>query len=188
MKTHAIINEMTIRGPNFDIAAQKFGQANSSGWLLNGEHIGDIEKFSVLKNGDFHSLWDAKTMIAFTSLRASKVDDVWVHPDYRGQRIFSKILWFFKTRLHHHILTLGAVHSGTMQELVVGMTRFKKSWVNINTKEVMSFSVDTLDDFYSWGGATEWRLMLENTIAFHDWPMFTEGKSFMKESYNEYIQ
>lgn len=188
MKIVEITNEMTMRGPNFDSAAEKFGQLYATAWLTDGAHIGDIEHYRLVKYRNYYSLWDNQELVAFTSLTdVSEVDDVWINEKYRGQKIFSKLLWFYKTRLHHSKLVLGAVHSKTMQEVVKGLSRFKKSWVNTSTNSVAPFDVDTLDDYYSYGGPTEWRLMLENDFTFSDWPMYTQGQSYIKENYSGYI-
>lgn len=189
MKVIEIINEMTMRGSNFDDIAEKFGQMNALRWFSNGKHIGDIEQYKVVQDGIYYSVWDNDVLIAFSSLKDSnnEVDDIWVAPSYRGQKIFSKLIWFYKTRLHKNRLMLGPVHSKTMQDLVVGMNRFNKAWVNIRTNEVEPFSAETVDDFYSYTGSTPWRLILENENDFTNWPMFAEGKSFIKETYSEYI-
>jgi len=187
MKAKEIIE--TLRGPNFDSTAEEFGKMNQKRWLTNGKHIGDIENYKVLQNGIHYSLWSNDTLVAFTSLKDSnnEVDDVWVNADYRQQKIFSKILWFYKTRLHRSKLILGPVHSETMQEVVKGLSRFEKSWVNIRTNEVMPFDAATLDNFYSRMGITAWRLMLENNGDFTGWPMFNTGSSFIKENYSNYL-
>lgn len=190
MKINEVIYEMTMRGPDFDIVAEKFGQMNAGRWFANGKHIGDIEQYKVIQDGIYYSFWDNDILIAFSSLTDSnnEVDDVWVANDYREQKLFSKLLWFFKTRLHRNRLMLGSVHSKTMQQIVAGMNRFKKSWINIRTNDEAPFSVETLDDFYSYAGATPWRLILENEGDFTGWPMFTDGQSFIKETYTEYIE
>jgi hypothetical protein len=73
-----------------------------------------------------------------------------------------------------------------MQEVIKGLSRFNKYWYNIRTNEKEPFSLDTLDNFYSYLSPTPWRLMLENIGEF-DWPMFAKNKSFVTESYEPYI-
>lgn len=188
MRLHEI--EETMRGPNYDSAAAKFGETNRTRWLTHGQHIGDIENFKLLQDGIYYSLWDNDVLVAFTSLSNSDntVDDVWVNPQYRGKKIFSMMLWFYKTRLGRGRLILGPVHSQAMQEIVKGMSRFNKYWLNIRTNEKQPFDKDTTDNFYSYAGATPWRLVLENTGDFSDWPKFNNNMSYIKESYLPYVE
>lgn len=189
MKIIEVTNEMTMRGPSFDAAAEKFGQLYASSWLANGTHIGDIEHYQLVKYCNYYSLWDNQKLVAFTSLTddTNEVDDVWVDEKYRSHKIFSKLLWFYKTRLQRNKLILGPVHSKTMQEVTKGLSRFKKSWINTATNTAAVYDINTLDDYYSYGGPTEWRLMLENDSTFTNWPMYTRGQSYVKENYSEYI-
>jgi hypothetical protein len=182
------IQEMTMRGPNFDNVAQEFVGKNQARWKKYGKHIGDIEDYKVLQDGIYYSVWDNDAIVAVTSLSnaSNEVDDVWVSPQYRGKKIFSMLLWFFKTRLQRDKLLLGPIHSASMQEVVKGLSRFNKSWVNIRTNEIKPFSSDTVDEFYSYAGPTQWRLMLENSGDFSSLPKFNVG-GFVKESYYPYI-
>lgn len=178
---------MTMRGPNYDKVAQQFGTTNQEQWKTRGKHIGDIEQFKVLQDGMYYSLWNGDVLVAYSSLSSADntVDDVWVNPEYQNQRVFSKMLWFFKTRLNRSPLMLGPVHSHTMQEVVKGLSRFDKFWFNVRTNEKEPFSIDTLDNYYSYSGSTPWRLMLENNSDFSEWPMFKTGSSYIKEDYTE---
>jgi hypothetical protein len=185
------IQEMTMRGPDYNDLANKLANDNAEKWQT-GKHIADIEQFKVkvsdseqLPGALLYTLWDKDTVVAFAALiGGNEVDGVWVNPDYRGQRIFSKVLWFFKTRLNKSPLILGDIHSKDMQEVIKGLSRFEKKWINIRTQEIQPFSLDTLDNFYSSARPTAWRLMLENDGEF-DWPMFRTGMQFMKEDYTE---
>lgn len=181
------ISEMTMRGPDLSNVAQQFVDANKERWYKNGKYIADIENYKVRQDGIYYSLWDDTTLVAVCSLSnaENKVDDVYVNPDYRGKKIFSMMLWFFKTRLNRSPLMLGDIHSKMMQEVVRGMSRFNKYWFNIRTNEKAPFNVDTVDDFYSYTQSTSWRLMLENDGDFN-WPMFNQG-GFMKEAYEVYV-
>ncbi len=183
---------MTWRGPDYSPAAEQFGENNKERWFTVGKYIGDIGDFGayqVKKDGIYYSVWDNDTLIAYSSLADSnnEVDDIWVHENYRKQRIFSMLLFFYKTRLGRSQLMLGSTHSKTMQEVVKGLSLFKKSWKNIRTNEIQPFSLDTLDNFYSHEGKTPWRLILENDGDFSDWPKFAEGTSYIRETYTPYI-
>jgi hypothetical protein len=188
------ITEMTMRGPSYEKLANKYAMDNSARWKNDGQYIADIEDYKVLKNNghasnvDHYSLWDNDELVAFATLSNDNVvDGVWVNPLYRGQKIFSAMLWFFKTRLNRSPLILGDIHSTDMQEVVKGLSRFNKSWVNTKTNDVEPFDLKTLDQFYSYTNPTAWRLILENSGEFNDWPMF-KGNGFIKESYFSYVE
>lgn len=89
--------------------------------------------------------------------------------------------------MNRNNLIIGKVHSTDMQEVVKGLSRFNKQWYNLKTKEKKPFNVDTLDDFYSHLHSIDWRLMLENSGDFSDWPKFNEGKSFVLEAFDPYV-
>jgi hypothetical protein len=188
------IKEMTMRGPNYDKLATKLANEYSSIWKT-GKYIADIEQFKVLTSDSLqvpgattYTLWDENKLVAFASLvNENEVDGVWVDSEYRGQKILSKLLWFFKTRLNKSPLILGDIHSTDMQEVVKGLSRFEKKWFNIKTKEVEPFNAETLDKYYSFLKPTNWRLMLENDGEFN-WPMFKTGVKFMQEDYTEIIK
>lgn len=177
-----------MRGPNPTVRSQQFADNNRASWLTNGQHIADIENYKVLQDGLYYSLWDTENLVAYCTLTDTdnEVDDVWVNAQYRGKKVFSMMLWFFKTRLNRSPLKLGEVHSSTMQEVVKGLPRFKKYWLNLDSNETKPFSVDTVDEFYDYIGPTRWRLMLENSYNFN-WPMFN-GTSFITEEYMAYIE
>lgn len=181
------LTEMTMRGPDLSKSAQTFVDANKRRWATHGKYIADIENYKVLLDGIYYTLWDNDVLVAAASLSnaTNEVDDVWVNPDYRSRKIFSMMLWFFKTRLNKDKILLGQIHSKDMQEVVKGLSRFEKKWYNIRTNAVEPFSVDTVDNYYSHGGPTPWRLMLENDGDFN-WPMFNQG-GFMKEAYEVYV-
>lgn len=180
---------MTMRGSNFDAQAENFGKISIQFWKKNGKHIADIEEYRVVKCDGYYSLWNVDDqLIAYCLLSDfdNKVDNIWVSKEYRGKKIFSMMLWFFKTRLNKDYLVLGSVHSTDMQEVVKGLSRFNKTWMNIYTGEKRPFDVTTLDDYYSYMKPTDWRLVLENDGEF-GWPMFN-GNGFIKESYTSYIE
>ena len=188
MKIKEVITEMTWRGQDYSEIAEKFGKSNAPLWRIHGDYIADIEQYKVFKFNNFYSLWDNDTLVAFTSLTDNVVDDVWVNESYRGQKLFSKLLWFYKSRLNKNPLYMGKIHSPMMQEVMKGMSRFKKQWHNIETQENEPFDLTTLDNYYSDNGSTSWRLMLENTGDFSDWPMYNTNVSYIKEDYTEIIK
>ncbi len=178
---------MTMKGPDLSKQAEEFANKNKDRWYSQGKYIADIEDYKVLQDGIYYSLWDNTILVAVCSLSNENnvIDDVYVNSKYRGRKIFSMMLWFFKTRLNRSPLMIGPVHSTDMQEVVKGMSRFNKYWYNIKTNEKEPFSVDTLDNFYSHLQPTPWRLILENSGEFN-WPMYNVA-GFVKESYEPYI-
>jgi len=157
------------------------------------DHIGDIDKFVVKKYNNFYSLWDNAIFVAMASLNNEYipiVDHVWVNKDYRGQKIFSKMLWFFKTRLNHPQLLLGDIHSSDMQEVVKGLSRFTKSWYKDGT--IKPFDLKTLSSYYSPLQPTGWHLLLENTGNFSNWPKFNNSldglPDYIRESYDWQVE
>lgn len=178
---------MTMKGSDFSQQAEQFANRYKDHWYKNGKHIADIENYKVLQDGIYYSLWDETNLVAVCSLsnESNEVDDVYVNPEYRSKKIFSMMLWFFKTRLNRSPLMLGQVHSKMMQEVIKGLSRFNKYWYNIKTNEKEPFPVDTLDNFYSYLQPTSWRLMLENSGEFN-WPMHNDN-GFVKEAYEPYV-
>lgn len=181
------LKEMTMRGPDLSKQAEQFANSNKNRWYNDGKHIADIENYKVLQDGIYYSLWDNDQLVAVCSLsdKNNIVDEVYVATEHRSKKIFSMMLWFFKTRLNRSPLMIASTHSTMMQEVVKGLSRFKKYWYNSETNEKEPFSVDTVDNFYRYLSPTQWRLMLENTGEFN-WPMYNEG-GFVKESYEPYV-
>lgn len=131
-------------------------------------------------------MWDGDKIAATTSLSndtLSIVDQVWVSPDYRGQKLLSKLLWFYKTRLNHPQILLGRMHSTDMQEVVKGLSRFTKSWYKDGKTEPFD-----LNTFYNNTKSTGWLLLLENDGDFSNWPKYTTGKCFIYEVYEWQIE
>ena len=182
-----------MRGGNFSSIAERYGKEHQASWKTEGKHIGDIDNYQVKQYEHFYSLWDKDLLIGFNSLTKDKadapivVDIVWINPDYQGKKLFSKMLWFYKTRLGHSKLMLGDIHSLAMQEVVKsGLSRFKKSWLKNETSE--PFDIKTLDKYYDHSKSTGWQLVLENDGDFSNWPKFTDGKDYIKESYDWQIE
>jgi hypothetical protein len=186
------MNEMTMAGPNLDKLATKFAN-NAKDILATGFHIGDIDHFTVKQYKNFYSLWDKGIFVATASLSNDHipiVDQVWVDNEYRGQKVFSKMLWFFKTRLNNPKLLLGNVRSTDMQEVVKGLSRFKKFWYKDGIVE--PFDANTLDKYYNRLQPTGWHLLLENVGDFSNWPKFNNSldglPDYIKESYDWQIE
>jgi len=193
MRIHEIIGEMTVKAEiNFDRFALNFVNQQKDIWDDLGTHIGDIEKFKIKQYGIMYSLWDGDKVVACASLSEDTiplVDHVWVDEDYRGQKLYSKLLWFFKTRLGHSRILLGDTHSRNMQEIVVnGLSGFTKSWYSTETGENEPFDKNSLDKYYSDNTKpTEWRVMLENFGTYQNWPKFS-GNDFIRDHYDWQIK
>jgi hypothetical protein len=189
MKATEFIDEMTWRGPDYRKLSQKFGEENASNWFTQGKYIADIEQYQVRQFGDYYSLWDKDQLVAYTLLTPENVvDNVWDKEEYRGQKLFSKMLWFYISRLNRTPLYIGKIHSPMVQEVVKGLSRFNKQWYNVVTHNVEPFDLGTLDNYYSGYGVTDWRIMIENMGDFSDWPMFNTGLSYIAEDYTAIIE
>lgn len=182
---------MTMLGPNLDKLMTNAAY-DLKPTLATGKYIADIDGFMVKKYINYYSLWNQNEFAAIVRLSDDAipiVDQVWINKDFRRQKLFSKMLWFFKTRLNHPQLLLGRIHSNDMQEVVLGLSRFKKSWYKNGVIE--PFNKDTIDNYYSYAGPTKWFLMLENDGDFSDWPQFNSLNGmpdYIRESYDWQIE
>lgn len=186
MRTHEFIPE-TMRGFNFDKIAQQAADYNYEKWK-SAAHIADIDNYQVHLSPPIYSLWNDNDMVAFFQVLPTddyaEVDNVWVNQSYQNQKIFSKFLWFLKTRENYSKLLIGNVHSPKMQEIMLGLSRFDKFWYNIETKEKHDFDEEKTDEYYSFVSPTKWQIMLENHGNFDNWPRFTNHIEYIKEDYN----
>lgn len=183
MELHRVA-EMAIRGGNFETIGQEYADTHKAAWAA-GDKVGDLDNLTVKKSATTYSLWDDAEFIAALRVRpagdAFAIDDIWVEPRRRGQKLLIKLLLFLKTRENMQRLVLADVHSDNMIALLRanGLKLFKKYWVN-DKGEVKEFSPETLDDFY---GAGRWKLVLENTSDFSEWPRFN-GEGYVQQSYD----
>jgi len=163
---------------------------NEQSWEYNSRHIGDIEDYALKQYDNFYTLWDNDILIAyvtFTDSPENLVKDNWVDEKYRFRKIFSMMLWFFKTRLARNRIIIGKVNSVDMQEVINGMSRFHKHWINIDTNELVAFDVNIVHKYYNADKSTQWRLMLENNGDFSDWPKFNDHLDFMALAHEAYV-
>lgn len=188
MKLHELfIHETWVVG-NLSKNADEYALAQKDKWKQH-PHVGDIDKFSVRHQGVQYSVWDKDKLIASAELHngnPSEVKKIWTNKAYRGKKILSRLLWFFKSRENKSRLLLGNMHSSDTQEVVKHrLSQFTKSW--FKNGEQKPFSLDTLDQFYSKRETTGWQLMLENFSTFKHgpkWPRYTTGKNWITESYD----
>lgn len=189
MRIRDIIPEMTMRGPSMSASAQHYVNANIESWK-NDPLVANIDEFDVKHANSVYTVWDNDTLVATTTLSNDTipvVDRIWVNPEYRGQKVLSKLLWFYKSREGHPRLLLGDFHSKEMQEILAGngLSRMTKHWYK--NGDIQPF--DPVDPSkYSLGGKTGWFVMLENNGDFSGWPRWTENKDFMREPYNWQIE
>lgn len=184
--------EMPIMAKNLRSEADSFAERNKDSWSKL-PHTADIDNFKIKSKGRKFSLWDNDICVAFFDVDKIPnhyviVDDVWVSKEYSNKKIFSKFLWFLKSRLNEPKIIFGKVHSEETVNLLRhgGLSKFKKSWINLKTDELKEFSKDEIDEFYS---NPNWSLMLENySEEFHDFPKFSTDESWIKESYDWQIQ
>jgi hypothetical protein len=161
--------------------ANSYGQS----WKT-GEYVGDIDSFKVIKKDHIYSLWDNDVMVSFVSTSSEMSDtvtvDYWVDKKYRGQKIISKFLWFLKTREGMSKIIIGKQHSGDTVQMLRsgGLSHFKKSWVNIKSGERVPYDKEkdngpggTYEPYRSMA-PTDWRIILENSGDFSDYPRFNK--------------
>jgi hypothetical protein len=178
MKTKEIItNEMAHS------TADTYAITKKDTWLAQSKYIADMDNHKIRKYNNTYSVWDDTELIACASIIDSnipEIDNIWVHQNYRGQKLFSKLLWFFFTRLNINKLVIGDTHSNNMQE-VLKTIRIPKYWINSKTGQTDPYTPDNVEKYYEfpWG---EWKLLIDNTDGFKNWPMFN-GNGFTKESY-----
>jgi len=185
MRYCEIVANETQRAGSLDKISTKFVNQNLDKWKSDSNYVADMDDFKIKQDGMFYTVWDNDTLALSSSLNIDQsppiVDHVWINPAYRGQHLFSKIMWFYKTRLGHSQLLLGSVHSKDMVEVLKYMPRFHKFWVKDNQK--IPYDSNTIDQFYSYTEPTGWLILLENNGIFN-WQKINTGWDYIKESYD----
>ena len=163
------LHEMALRGGNLSAIANAWAvklQADALKHLGDHQEIGKIDDLIVRKKLFTTTIWNGDVMVLAAQVDIvpnayCMVDDVWVAPSARGQKLFSKFLIFLKVKLKQPKIVFGEVHSDDTYQLLKadGFKLFKKRWENFHG-DVAEFSPDTVDQFY---GAGRWKLVLENT-------------------------
>lgn len=194
MKIKEIFETQRISDPS--LSGSAFAEKHGLKWLTHGQDVADIEDYRLKQFNNYYSLWDDGILVGFLrsdSINPNKdpdypdylIEDIYITPEYRNQRILSKMLWCLKTRFGHDSMILGEKHSDKMQEVTTGLSKFKKYWFNIDTGERQEFG--TPGDYYSDTGKTNWRLVLENTADYAGFPRFNDGSSYIREGYEHWI-
>lgn len=176
--------EMPIKTGSLRKLANNF-IVNNKKFLDASKKIADLEKYDVKQNNSYLSLWDNDEIVL--AMRVVKddefyeIDDIWVKEEFLGKKLFSKMLWFLKSRLNYSKIVFGPVHSDETFNLIKngGLSHFSKSWINLSTKEIEPFEKDEVEKFYK---TKNWRLLLENEDEFN-WSLFNTGLSWIQESY-----
>ena len=175
-----------MKGGDYDSAARDYVARSTSLWLKSSM-VGDLDDFTVRRLGSVFSLWNKEEFAATVSAKESElgyvIDDIWVDPKYRGQKLLVKLLLFLRTRENMNKLVLGDVHSDDTVAMLRGngLKLFRKHWIN-NQGKVREFSPDTIDEFY---GAGHWKLVLENHTDFSSWPRYNSlDEGYIKTSYD----
>jgi hypothetical protein len=79
--------------------------------------------------------------------------------------LFALFLWFLKTREGISRIVIGDSHSrDTIESIKRISARFKTSWYNRNTEEIVPYTPETIDRYYSTASATPLVVILENTL------------------------
>lgn len=172
MKLHEL-KEMAIRGGNFRPIADKFATDYKKFYQKHKaefKHIGDVEIYPCYKHGSSYFLFDDSEIIFICSAEKSFIEDgallidsVWLDSKYEGKKIYSKLLWFLRSREGVKKLILGNQHSEDTYNLLKagGLSAFNKTWINTLTDEREPFDKDTIDKYYA-GSNANWKLMLES--------------------------
>lgn len=167
------LKEMAIKGGNFRPLADKFASDVKSYFERNRDkfkHIGDVETYQCFMYDSTMVLLDEERIIfvcavEFTLIdpEAKKIDSVWLDSSYEGKNIYSKVLWFLRSREGVKKLILGDQHSEDTLKILRGggLSSFTKTWINTKTGEQEAFSPDTLDKYYQ-NFNVDWKLVLES--------------------------
>lgn len=188
------IYEMAIKSGNLRKLADTFASSHKHEWL-SYPHIADIDEMQVLRYENHYVLLKDGALIAHFQIdpvphdnSAAIVDGVWIAEHAAGQKIFSRFLWFLKSREHRSKLIFGDVHSSETYDLLKagGLSRFKKSWEDNSTGSKIDFDPSTMDEFYT---RSKWKLVFEcYDDSFDDFPRFTLDENWIKETYEWQIE
>jgi len=179
MKKDHELEEAPVAGGDFRPVADQFAGSYKKFYELHSsefKHVGDVETYPCYQHGLLFFLLDAGQIIFICKLEdfyyennAKKLDSVWLDSAYQGKQIFSKMLWFLRSREGYTKLVLGDIHSQDTRNLLRrgGLSKFDKTWVNINTREREKFSPETMDKFYL-NNNSVWKLLLESNAEGDD--------------------
>lgn len=160
---------MPLKGGDFRPLADAFAISYKEYFTKNKKnfkHIGDVEIYQCFQHGLMYFLLDRGEIIFVCKLEkfyglpeAMMLDSVWLDKAYEGKKIFSKMLWFLRSREGFKQLVLGDNHSKDTFNLLKGggLSNFNKEWFNSKTKETDKFDLHTMDHFYK---TKDWKLIL----------------------------
>ena len=185
------IKEMAIKGGHLRKLANDFADKHKHEWF-NFPHVADIDDMEVRHFKNVYVLFKDANPIAHFQVDAvagniAIVDGVWVAEIMSNKKVFSRFLWFLKSREHYSKIQLGDVHSHETYQLLIagGLSRFQKYWKNSSTGEIIPYDVSSVEDFYR---SSKWKLFLEShDDSFDDFPRFNGG-GWIKESYEWQIE
>jgi hypothetical protein len=167
------LKEMAIKGGNFRPLANDFADSYKKFYKEHKhefKHIGDVEIYQCFQYQSVIFLFDSNEIIFICSIEdsniekgAKKIDSVWLDYAYEGKKIYSKVLWFLRSREGIKKLIFGDHHSEDTYKILAkgGLSGFDKTWVNSETGEREKFSTETIDKYYNDASGT-WKLMLES--------------------------
>jgi len=189
------LDEMTMRAGRLnDRVAQQIVDANKDTWYQSAR-IGEIAQYDLRLSDKMYSLWDGDQYVASARLEdsdrmgMSEVNLLHVDAKYREQKILSRLLWNFKSRQNRKQLVLNQIHSDDLYSIIVGggLSRFEKFWID-QSGQTKPFDNNTINQFYSHGGPTGWRLVLENSYDLSFFPKFSPGTNWLLEDYSWQIE
>jgi hypothetical protein len=152
------------------------------------KHIADLDSFEVQSNGSYFVLLNESEIIFICHVDSVPnyghiIDNVWVDKSYSNKKLFSKMLWFFFSRMKKQPLYFASVHSTeTMNALKAGgFSKFKKTWVNDFLNKEMPFDPESIEQYYA---STKWKLKLELSESLTEILEEVQDSFFRTESFS----
>jgi hypothetical protein len=154
-------------------------------------HVGDIEDDFKVLNLDSEFLiienTDEKPIAYFYVKDVNQDIEIliaYVESTFRNKNVFTKFIWFLKRFYNTHSIYLSDVHSKDTIEVVKKLSlRFNVFWEKDGHKE--KYDPENLDSYYSYDHPTGWKIVLENSGDFSNWPkFFNESIPDVKQFYD----
>lgn len=147
--------------------------------FTNAAHIGDTENHKILhlqqNNANFYGITVndqavGYLMTAIKDVASNPIEEivqVYVEPQFRGQNLITKLIFFLKSWLKKPFL-VGNIQSRDGQAIIQAMARtqrFPMFWVNVKTGEKSPYNPDedhfSLQPYRSLLEPTDWQILIE---------------------------
>lgn len=139
-------------------------------------HCGDIEQHHVYKHTkdnttNYAISEDSKTVVGFFQVVDNEFTTIYITPALRGKGMFGAVLWFLKRNEGMSRIVLGKQHSEASIESIKRISdRFNVYWTNGTVTH--PYNPNTVNQYYSIAGPTEWRVVLEHSGDFTLWEKY----------------